>query len=493
MSENQGNKGQSDLSVGRQAITGTAYAAMSGYFNQIFGFVTGIILARLLAPEHFGIVGLATVIYYFISRIRLFGFNYILISKNNPEPNLIATHFWLQTGLTAITVGVTFILQPVLLHLYNRQVVTVLLVIAVLSLFDVDGMAGTAYALITKELEFKQLSAIDVFIRISSPLIAIFLAYNGFGIWALVAKQGWETLMYFLLYWYMSPWKPWFLSGFTPYIARNFWKEGKHLWFSGFSTLIVFTYDDFLVGSWHSTQTLGYYNRAYNLAKLPMSFVEKIILVAYPTFAKVRYDPKKLSLVFNMVFSVITLVALPASVGLALVAPELVPWLLGEQWLPAVPLLRLLVVYSILRPVFDIAMRVPMALEEPDILSKVAVVQVILMLGLCTSLTYYFGAVGAAISADVVVLIGLVVVFRFYLHTKVEINYWEMMIVPLIRVGLAVAGVSVFVMIQPIDNLIARLVVKSVVFGLIYLSILLLFERQKLWQKFKFIQGILTK
>ncbi|MCB0162681.1 MAG: oligosaccharide flippase family protein [Anaerolineae bacterium] len=481
------------MNVGRRAVHGTVYLAVTRQFTQVYYFATSIILARLLDPAQFGTIGLAIIIFSFISRARLFGFNYVLISKSEAEPRVISTHFLLQAGLTAIVVGATFLLRPVLLIYYEPQVINVLVVVAVLSLFDAEGLAATAYALITKELRFKELSLFDVLVQVSAPLVAIGLAYYGFGVWALVARQAWETLINFILYWYASPWKPWHGLDFDWDAGREYWAQGKHLWVSGFSTFIVFGYDDLLVGSWSGAAALGYYNRAYNFSKLPMSFLGSIMQVAYPTYTKAKSDPAKLSLAFNIVLSAITLISMPASVFLAVAAPELVVLLIGEKWLPSVPLLQLLVVYSILRPISDVSLSLPMAMEMPAILSKIAVIQTVSMLILCTVLTYFFEAAGAALSADVVVLMGVIIIFRAFVTRHVTVDYWELFGSPILATVAATMGVFVALSLVSVDLLILRLALKTVIFGLIYLSLLILIQRENLVHKFQYIYGFLRK
>ncbi len=468
------------MSVAKKAVQGTAYVAATGYFTQVYTFVTSIILARLLEPEHFGIISLATVIFSFISRLRLFGFNYILISSQKLNNRIISTHFLLQAGLTILTIVTVVIIRPVLTAFYDSQVINVLLIIAVLALFDAEGLASTPDALLSKELRFKERSVLTISVQTSSPVVAIILAFLGFGVWALVAGQVWQILLTFVGVWVLCPWKPWHGLHFDKATASEFWHQGRHLWMSGLATFVVFSYDDFLVGSWDGVKSLGFYNRAYNLSKRPMSVISSVLQVAFPTYSKAKNDPAKLSFAYSTVLNVVALVAFPMAVFLAISAREIIVLLIGEKWLPAVPLLQLLLVYSLLRPISDTAFSLPIALGQPEILTKIGVLQLGLMLILCTLFTYYWGAAGAAISADIVVLAGVLMVSKYFIRDRLTINYKQIFVPPVVGLVFATGAVFSVLFFLPATNLINVFLVKATIFGSVYLLLLWTIDRERL-------------
>lgn len=477
--------------IASKAIKSSLYVASTSYFLQIAGIAFTIILARLLEPEQFGVIALATVIYGYIARARLFGFNYILIHKKDKSDELLSTHLLLQTILTLATIVISISIAPFLIKLYNFEVVEVLLIIALASLFDAESLSSTPQALLQKELEYKKLSVINVGATLISKSVAVILAFLGFGVWALVAMIVSDILIRFVSLWRIVTWKPSFI--FDKQVAKSFFEQGKHLWLSGVSSFVVFSFDDLLVGSFVGLAALGFYAKAYEFSKLPMGLITGALQVALPTYSKLQDDRVALSNTYTMMLDIVALASFPMSVILAATAPEFIPLLIGDKWLPAVPLLQLLILYSFLRPIMDGTFSLPIAMGMPKILSAVGIVQTLLMVFLCTILTYLYGAAGAAISAGIVVLVGLTLISKYFVVKHLDVDYIKIFVPSIMSLMLAVSGTFIMLHYYPISNMLLRFIFKIVTIGVIYIFVLYNINGKEIMEKGRYIYRLIKE
>ena len=471
--------------TGRLALRGSFFVAITNYFLQAISIAFSVVLTRLLSPDDFGVLALAAVIYSIIERIRQLGLTHLLIAQKEPSDQTIGTHLTLSVGISAVVVLLTFALSPILARFYDPQIIAVLQALAVIHLFDAAGIAATPDALLRKELRFARLSALDIASTLTSLLLAIGAAWLGWGVWALVVRDGTRIAVQSLGMWIMVPQRPrW---AFDWKIAREFLRQGWYMWVSGISGYIVFSYDDFLVGNLLGTTTLGLYSRAYRYAKLPMSPLAPVYSVLSPTYARLQDDKARLSKTYALFLDAVVLVAFPAAGLMAMAAPELVIVFLTEKWAAVAPLMQFLLPYSLLRPIYNGALALPLALGKAKVTFRITSIQAILMLILCSLLTWGFGAPGAAISAALVVLVGLFLINQRFLREYVQINYKATLLLPLLSLGVATVAPLLLLWIMPVKDTLARLVVKLVIGGVIFWGSLFLLQGDRLLQQVRYI------
>jgi O-antigen/teichoic acid export membrane protein len=466
----------------RLAFFGALYSTGSSYFLQAVALVVGVVLARLVAPAEFGVLALALTIYDIIQRIRLFGLGQIMMSKPAPEGSDWTTFFTLALGLSLAALGLTLATLPILARFYPVEVLQVLVVMACLAVFDPDGLAAVPDTWLRKGLQDRQIAQIDVAAGLLSMGAAVAAAVAGWGVWALVVRQGTEVFTRFVASWLMAGWR----LGGRPTVerAKELMRAGAHLWLGGVSSLISFRYDDFLVGSMVGVSALGFYSRAFDYAKLPMGPLAGVYAVSLPTFARLQGNRRLMSRAYRVFLDSIALFALPASIWLVIVAPEFVDGLIGPQWRPIIPLVRLLLPFAILRPVLDGTAGIPVVTGRPDIRSKQAVLETVVMLVAASLLIPRYAAVGAAISAGAVVLAALLGVYFWYVKDALDIPWRRTFVAPVLA-SLAAAGLSAWCGTWATDwPALARLALKTGAFGLGFGVLILLFHRSALLETY---------
>lgn len=471
--------------TGWLALRGSFFVAITNYFLQAVSIAFSVVLMRLLSPDDFGVLALAVVIYSIIERIRQLGLTQLLIARKEPSDQIIGTHLTLSVGISTVVVFLTLTLSPVLAHFYSRQVIAVLLALAVLHLLDANGVAATSNALLRKELRFARLSALDIASTLASLLMAIGAAWLGWGVWALVVRDGTRIAVQSLGVWIIVPQRPRWT--FDLKIAREFLRQGWHMWVSGIAGYIVFAYDDFLVGNLLGTTTLGFYSRAYRYSKLPMSPLAPVYSVLSPTYARLQDDGARLSRTYALFLEAVALIAFPAAGLMAMAAPELVVVLLTEKWAGVAPLLQCLLPYALLRPIRDGTYSMAVALGKPETVARIGTIEAALMLAVCSLLTWWFGAPGAAISAAIVVLVGLVLMYLWFLREHVEMNYQRIFLPSSFSLAIAVAAPLVLLHFVPVENVMVRLAIKLAVCSVTFLVVSFLLQGQHLLNQARYI------
>ena len=269
---------------------------------------------------------------------------------------------------------------------------------------------------------------------------------------------------------------------------------GFFLWIGSIATFIVFQYNDWIIGTYLSTATLGFYAKALQFAQLPTSLVTSLVSkVALPTYSKLQSDPQKLSTAFNFVLRSIIRFSVPISLVIFLLSPELVRVLIGEKWLPMVPILRIFIVYSLLRPVFDDTGALITAIGKPKIVSNYLLIQGLLLVVLSPILTYLFKENGAAVALNLVVFVGVLLAYRF-IKKNIEIDFKKLILPPLI----STVGAIIFYylattyFLPPNLNQWVSIFLKLVLISIVYLTITILMDRNGLKEDWKFIKTVIS-
>ena len=407
------------MGIGKRAIRSTFFVTVNSYAAFGFGTISSIIMARLLLPEHFGLIALANFFLSLFGRVKEFGLDYALIHRQDELEKAFKTHFTLQIGLSVVNLLLVIIATPLLLKFYSSEVVLILLVLALFTILK--SASSTPRIYLEKELSFGRTTMVDIVSLVLSALLGIGAALLGFGVWSLVVLNVSGIIFTFLGLVYVAGWKMRFSSDRG--MMAWFLKFGIYLWVGGVTTFIIFQYNDFILGTFISAAVLGFYAKAYQFAQLPTTLVTGIVSrVALPTYSKLQTEKEKLGIAYNLVLRNIFRLSAPFSLLLFLTSSDLTLVLLGEKWLPMVPLLQLLLIFSLLRPIFDDTGAFLTAIGKPAMLTRYLSVQAGLLLVLTPLLVYFFKEQGAALSLNLVMLVGVLLAY-FYANKFVSINY----------------------------------------------------------------------
>jgi PST family polysaccharide transporter len=429
------------MSLAQRAVRGTVFILFSSYTNIALGVAYGILMARWLTPETFGIYAGAMFFATLVDVRGKLGLDYALIYKQPATDALFVTHWALQAGAALLTLFLTAC-AAIGVRYFNYPVATPALMLGIASGLLLEGLGATARAALEKELSFGRSSLIVTSALLLSYVVALGLAWQGFHVWALLGQTVINALAGTLGFWWIyrrlraQPWR-WH---FDPAIARWLVRFGATMAIASIATAVLLQFDNFLVLTFVGSAAAGYYVQAYKVAQWPTGLVTHIVSrVSLPTYAKLQNDVPRLSKAFELSLWLILLVALPFALAIFVTAPDFLRLLYGDVWMPAALPLRFLIGYSVLRPLLDDTGALFAAIGQPGRITRVLVAQAFVLIAVATPLTRVYGLLGTAIGVGVSFILGIALTY-FYVSKTLTLNLAQLFWPPAVAAGLALAG-----------------------------------------------------
>jgi len=312
-------------------------------------FITLAILARLLSPSDFGLMGMIMVVIGFAQTFADMGISNAIIHRQDATSEELSSLYWLNILAGIAVFFIVCVSTPLVVAFYHEPRLNNLMYLTAL-VFLITPFGQQFQILLQKELQFNRLAGIEIIGSFTNAAVAIILAFEGLGIfsliWGLLAGRLLRVLL--LCCWGWRRWRPalyFSIKDLKGYISFGLYQMGER-------TVNYFNsnLDYLLIGSMLGAKALGYYTLAYNLILRPSTMINPIITrVAFPVFSKVQNDIGKLKRGYLKVLQLLSSVNFPLMAGLAVVAPVAVPVIFGEQWLPSVILIQILTIVGLLR------------------------------------------------------------------------------------------------------------------------------------------------
>ena len=324
------------------------YVMIGSVLSLLLSFGSTAILARLLIPEHFGLIGMILALTVIFERFKELGLNTATVQKKDITLAQINILFWINTG---IGIGIMLLLSGVssLVAWFYEDQRLIWITISISTCFFWSGMMVQHRAILTKRMQFGRLTAADSMGSFLSIIIAVTLAFNGYGYWALVWREITRNLFTAIGVWIACPWIP----GKTSKDAdiRSLMRFGRDI--SGFNLIYYFSssLDQILIGKFWGANILGLYRQAYQLIMLPLNYLTyPVQSVAEPAMSLLQNDDSKYRNYYRKILQLLSFVSLPLMCYIFIYSDDIILMLLGEQWTAATEIFRILVLANFLRP-----------------------------------------------------------------------------------------------------------------------------------------------
>lgn len=316
------------MSLAQRTVKGIFWAYATFFGGRLLTLVSTAILARVLVPKDFGLIGFALVLLAFIEVARGFGINEALIYITDETMEAANTAFILNIGISLLQTALVFMLAPLSLHFFDDP--RIVDVVRVMSLsFILNGLGQTHDALLQKELEFQRRFVPDLLSTILKGVVSIALALLDGGVWSLVIGHLVGNLARTAAKWWVLRWLPTFR--FYRHRARELWGYGVHILAFEMLNIALEQADQLLIGTMLGALQLGYYSIAARIPEMIIAnFSIVLTRVIFPTFAKMKEDREQLINGFLTTTKYTALVTVPFGFGLASVAPELILVVFGK-------------------------------------------------------------------------------------------------------------------------------------------------------------------
>lgn len=378
------------------------------------GFGRGIhliklaVLARLLAPDDFGLMGIALLAMYAAEKFSRLGFDEALIQ--HPEENVdgYLDTVWLMKIARGATLGfVMYLSAPFLAEFFSeprvRGLVQVLAVLPVLR-----GAFNPGMVYFRKDLNFHKRFAFDTAGNLVNFAAALTYAYFSPTVWALVVGNVLETIVKLALSYALHEYRP--RLRFDSDKAREMFAYGKWLTASAGILFFLNQGDDAFVGWFLGASALGFYQMAFRFGNAPATELTIVLSnVLLSTFSKVKEDLEQLRSAFTQSVRLVSLVSFPASVGIIVVAPVFVPVALGDKWAPLVEELQILAAWGMIRSLSGVFSNLFKAIGRPDTDTKINAFRLTLLAAVIWPLTTRFGTEGTAVAVTLTAVASIIV------------------------------------------------------------------------------------
>jgi O-antigen/teichoic acid export membrane protein len=336
--DSAGDLGHADLK--RKTARGALVSTVGQASNFAFRIGSMVVLARLLNPADFGLVGMVTACTGFLSLFRDCGLSMATVQRPTISRAQISTLFWINLVVGAILAALCVAAAPLLTAFYHEPRLF-WVTVATGTGFIFNGASAQHRAVLQREMRFTTLTAIDLGSLLVSIAVGIGMALAGLGYWALVGMAVSVPVIGTFFLWAAGPW--------IPGLPRRGAEILSMIQYGGTVTLntvivyIAYNTDKVLLGRFWGAEVLGIYGRAYQLINLPTENLNSTIgQVAFPALARVQNDPVRLRSYFLKGYGLFLSLVMPITVGCALFAEDIVRVFLGPKWEAAVPVFRLL-------------------------------------------------------------------------------------------------------------------------------------------------------
>jgi O-antigen/teichoic acid export membrane protein len=364
--------------VTKKATHSLGWHTLSFGGTKLLTLITLSVLARLLPPENFGLVALATLTMDYLSIVSDLGFGAALIQRKGNIRESASVAFTVNLFANIILTILIYFIAPYAAAFFREPELT--LVLRWLSLTFILKAIGSIHKItIERELNFKNRVFPDVGSSIIKAIISIGLALAGFGVWSLIVGQLVGIAISSILLWYMVPWRPRLV--WDPKTAKELFSYGLSIMGINAFSAWEDNFDYLIIGRLFNTTALGIYTIAYRLPEtLILNTMWVITAVLFPAFSALQDDKDSLKKGFLSTVRYVELLVVPLCFGMFVAADPLIRVAFGEQWIEAIPILQIISLYTLINSIGFHAGDVYKAIGRPDIILKIAIPMVPLRL-----------------------------------------------------------------------------------------------------------------
>ena len=316
------------------------WTALQKYSTMFISFISGIILARLLTPYDYGCIGMLSIFMVLAETFIDGGFGSALIQKKQHTQEDYYTIFWWNIGMAVLMYAILFVSAPAIARFYNIPLLS--------DVLRVQGLVLFIYAFnivqrnqLRKKLNFKLLSIVTITTSVTSLGVTIFMAYRGFGVWALVAQNLITAAIPAIVFWFFVKWRP--IWVFSKQSFKELFSFGVYMFLTHLINQFSSKLGRLMIGKLYSPVILGYYSKAAGTEELASRSISSIMTqVTYPLYVQVQDDMVAMRNMIKRLTMTLSYVTFPMIFILMLCAKPLFILLYSDRWLQSVPYFQVL-------------------------------------------------------------------------------------------------------------------------------------------------------
>ena len=365
-------------SLKQKTISGLLWSFIDNFSSQGIIFIVGIILARLLAPKEFGLIGMITIFIAISTSFINSGFSQALIRKKNCTEKDYSTVFYFNLFVGILFFGILFVAAPSISKFFDEpQLIPLVRVLGIVLV--IDSLTIIQRTTLTKRIDFKLQTKVSVIANIVSGGIGVAMAFQGFGVWSLVAKTISQKGMNSLLLWFWNRWRP--LWVFSIESFKQLFSFGSKLLVSGLIDTVYRNVYYLIIGKYFSAVELGYYTRADQFKSMPAENITGIMSrVTYPVLAQMQDDTIRLKAAYKKMIKTVMYISFILMAGMAATAEPMVVSLIGEKWRPSIIYLQLLTFPGVMYSLHSLNLNMLKVLGRSDLFLKLEIIKKLIVI-----------------------------------------------------------------------------------------------------------------
>lgn len=406
-----------EQSLKDKTVKGTIWSAADAFLGQGVTFIVGIVLARILSPAEYGLIGIVMIFTIVLSGLVDSGFSTALIRKKDATDEDYNTMFVTNMAMSLLVYALLWFGAPAIAHFFERpELVSITRVTGLMLIFQATSI--TQVTILTKRIDFKTKTKASVVAAMTSGVVGITMAYLGFGVWALVGQKLSNTLLYSVCLWMLNRWWP--DGTFSRDSFQYMWGFGWKMMVSGFLEHTWSQLYQVVVGKFYSPATLGQYSRSKEYANIFSSNLTAIIgRVTYPVLSEVQDNQERMVAAYRRIIKTSMFVTVVCMFFLGAVAEPFIYCLIGPQWHEAATYLPLICVSMSMYPLHAINLNMLKVQGRSDIFLVLEIVKKVIAIGpICLGIfvSIYWMLIGSIIT-------GIISFFLNSYYTGKRINY----------------------------------------------------------------------
>lgn len=428
-------------SLKTRTVSGVAWSAADLLFGNGVTFLVGLVLARLLSPDEYGLIGICTIFIVIFNGIIDSGFSASLIRKKDAGDADYNTMFIVNMLLSLLLYAVLFLCAPFIADFFKRdELVNLVRVMGVILILQ--ALSIVQYTILSKRIDFKTKTKATVVSSIASGVIGIVMAFTGFGVWSLVAQQMSKHALYTVCLWSLNKWLPRFI--FSMHSFRYMWGFGWKMMVSG---LLDHTWSQLyqvVVGKFYSPATLGQYSRAKEYGHIFSTNITAIVQrVSYPVLSELQDDTSRMVAAYRKVIKTSMFVTAICMLSMGAVSEPLVFCLIGSKWHQAATFLPIICISLSLYPLQAINLNMLKVQGRSDLFLILEIIKKIIAVGpLCLGIfiDIYWMLIGSVVTGIISFFLN-----SYYTGNNLHYSSWRQIkdVAPSYGIGLLIS-VSVY-------------------------------------------------
>ena len=460
-------------SLRNKAVKGVGWSFADSILGQGITFLVGLVLARLLTPDEYGLIGIITIFITVLNSIVDSGFSNALIRKQHTTQADYNTVFITNMVFSILMFVLLFFAAPAIATFFKRpELVNLTRVMGLVVIFN--ALSIVQNTILTKRLDFKTKTNASLISAVVSGIVGIGMAIKGFGVWSLVGQSLSRQLLYSLCLWFFNRWWPQLKFSLSSF--KEMWSFG---WKLLVSKLIDTTWKELyqvVVGKFYSPATLGQYTRGKQFAQILSANITSVVQrVSFPTLSEIQDDKTRLVNAYRKIIRTTMFITTSLMFALAGVAHPFIYCLVGPQWDQAATFLPLICISMSLYPLHAINLNMLQVQGRSDLFLKLEIIKKAIAVGpilLGVFLNIYWMLIGSIIS-------GIISFFLNSYYSGKMIGYSSIDqlkdILPFYGIGLLVAVSVYFFRFLPLSNYVI-LTIQIVIGTIVFLGICLAFK-----------------